>query len=55
MAVVSVGRDNGYNLPASETLERLSPRRVFRTDVNGDIEMSTDGERLWVEVQRDGQ
>jgi competence protein ComEC len=54
MAVVSVGQDNDYNLPSSDTLGRLEPRPVFRTDVNGDIEMSTDGERLWVEVEREG-
>jgi hypothetical protein len=46
-AVVSVGRDNGYGLPSPETLGRLEPRPVFRTDVNGDIEITMDGERLW--------
>jgi competence protein ComEC len=54
MAVVTVGRDNEYGLPKAETLERLEPRPVFRTDVHGDIEISTDGERLWVEVAREG-
>ena len=37
--------------PCAETLERLERRPVFRTDLHGDIEMSTDGERLWVEVE----
>jgi len=50
-----VGRDNDYGLPSAETLGRLEPRPGFRTDLQGDIEMSTDGERLWVEVQRDGR
>jgi competence protein ComEC len=54
-AIVSVGRDNRFGLPAPETLERLEPRPVFRTDVHGDIEISTDGERLWVEVEREGK
>jgi len=54
-AVVSVGRDNRFGLPSPETLGRLEPRPVFRTDVHGDIEMSTDGERLWVEVEREGE
>jgi competence protein ComEC len=54
-AIVSVGRDNRFGLPAPETLERLEPRPVFRTDVHGDIEISTDGERLWVEVEREGE
>ena len=54
-AVVSVGRDNGYGLPSPETLDRLEPRPVFRTDLNGDIEISTDGKRLWIEPQREEQ
>ena len=40
---------------ACETLGRLEPRPVFRIDVHGDIEMSADGERLWVEVEREGE
>jgi beta-lactamase superfamily II metal-dependent hydrolase len=36
-------------------LGRLEPRPVFRTDVHGDIEISTDGERLWIETERDGE
>ena len=54
-AVVSVGRDNAYGLPSPETLGRLEPRPVFRTDLHGDIEISTDGEGLWVEVEREGE
>jgi competence protein ComEC len=54
-AVITVGRDNDYGLPSPETLARLEPRPVFRTDVHGDIEISTDGERLWVEVEREGE
>jgi beta-lactamase superfamily II metal-dependent hydrolase len=53
-AVISVGEGNSYGLPAPETLDRLGSRPVFRTDLNGDVEMSTDGERLWVRVERDG-
>jgi len=54
-AVVAVGQDNRFDLPSADTLTRLSPRPVFRTDVHGDIEISTDGERLWVETERDGE
>jgi hypothetical protein len=32
-----------------------SSRPVFRTDVHGDIEISTDGARLWVEVEGEGE
>jgi competence protein ComEC len=55
MAVVTVGRDNRFGLPSPETLARLEPRPVFRTDLHGDIEVSTDGERLWVETAREGE
>ena len=50
--VVTVGRDNRFGLPSPETLGRLEPRPVFRTDVHGDIEISTDGGRLWIETER---
>lgn len=50
----SGGQDNDYGLPSAETLGQLEPRPVFRTDLNGDIEISTDGERLWIEVDREG-
>ena len=53
-ATVTVGRDNRFGLPSPETLGRLEPRPVFRTDLHGDIEISTDGERLWIEMQRNG-
>jgi len=53
-AVISVGQSNSYGLPAPETIDRLGKRPVFRTDRHGDIEMSTDGERLWIRVGRSG-
>jgi competence protein ComEC len=54
-AVISVGEDNTYGLPAPETLDRLAPRPVFRTDHHGDVEISTDGRKLWVKTERDGE
>jgi competence protein ComEC len=51
-AVISVGADNTYGQPAPETLARLGSRPVFRTDRQGDVEMSTDGEKLWVKTGR---
>ena len=50
-----MGQDNRFGLPSPETLGRLGPRPVFRTDVHGDIEISTDGERLWVETAWSGE
>jgi beta-lactamase superfamily II metal-dependent hydrolase len=51
-AVISVGEDNRYGHPSPQTLDRLGSRPVFRTDLHGDVEISTDGERLWVRVGR---
>jgi competence protein ComEC len=53
-AVISVGEDNRYGQPALETLDRLDGRAVFRTDLNGDVEISTDGHKLWIKTERDG-
>lgn len=36
-AVISVGEDNTYALPSSETLETLKDTELFRTDYDGDI------------------
>ncbi|MGQ9573114.1 MAG: ComEC/Rec2 family competence protein [Dehalococcoidia bacterium] len=51
-AVICVGADNRHGHPAAETLARLGSRPVFRTDRHGDVEMSTDGEKLWIETHR---
>ncbi len=43
VAAMSVGEDNEYGHPAPETLSKLSGAAVFRTDLDGDIEVVTDG------------
>jgi competence protein ComEC len=50
--VISVGRDNRFGHPSPEVLERLDGDAVFRTDLHGDIAVSTDGRRLWIETSR---
>lgn len=44
-ALISAGRENAFGLPASETIKLLERRgiKIFRTDRNGTIVMSTDG------------
>jgi len=44
-AVISVGRDNKYDHPHPETLETLEKYgiKVFRTDIEGDIKIITNG------------
>lgn len=40
------------NPPSPEVFETLASSIFLRTDLNGWIELSSDGERLWVEVER---
>lgn len=47
-AVISCGKDNTYGHPHAETLEKLKARniKVFRTDEQGTIVATSDGENL---------
>ncbi|MEK7453253.1 MAG: ComEC/Rec2 family competence protein [Patescibacteria group bacterium] len=46
IAVISVGKNNQYNHPSPEVLERLNKVRLFRTDLNGMVKIITDGSKL---------
>jgi competence protein ComEC len=48
VALVSAGTGNPYGHPAPRTIERLETHgaRVLRTDLDGDLEVSTDGRDL---------
>ena len=52
VAVISLAAENRFGHPHSKTLEALSahvePESLYRTDRDGTVEMSTDGQRLWV-------
>jgi len=50
IVVISAGRGNSYGFPAPDTLARYQQAgaRVFRTDLDGAVEVSTDGSRLAV-------
>jgi len=52
VAVISVGEDNRFGHPSSATLGRLDDTIVFRTDEQGEVTLSTDGERLWISTER---
>ena len=51
-----MGADNRFGHPSDEVVERLEKRlgseNIYRTDEQGTIEFTTDGERLWVRVER---
>ncbi|MDP6606212.1 MAG: DNA internalization-related competence protein ComEC/Rec2 [Dehalococcoidia bacterium] len=54
VAVVSAGRSNRWGHPDPEVIARYEARGVLllRTDEDGDVELSSDGRRLWVKTSR---
>jgi competence protein ComEC len=52
VGVISAGAGNSYGHPSPEVLARLDDSLVLRTDEHGDVSISTDGRRWWVEEQR---
>ncbi len=53
--VISVGEDNRFGHPDEGVLERLAALGdvvVLRTDTEGTIEFTTDGEQVWVHTER---
>jgi competence protein ComEC len=52
VVLLSVGGGDRRGLPSPETLEAAVGYTLLRTDVNGWIEISTDGKRMWVQVEK---
>ncbi len=54
LAVISVGEDNRFGHPDDEVLQRLRAMlphdRVLLTSQQGDVEVTTDGKRLWLKT-----
>jgi len=57
VAVISVGVGNPYGHPAKGTLERLQQAgaEIYRTDLNGNIVIETDGKTYSVITEKSGQ
>ncbi|MCD8181423.1 MAG: MBL fold metallo-hydrolase [Firmicutes bacterium] len=53
-AVISVGKDNSYGHPTDDTLSRLEDAgaQIYRTDLNGDIVMKSDGKNITVTTSK---
>jgi competence protein ComEC len=56
LAIISVGEGNPFGHPSSEMLGRLKQelgeKNIYRTDENGTIDFTTDGQKLWVRLER---
>ncbi len=56
VAVISVGADNDFGLPDAEVVAGLSEKigqdNIYRTDEQGTITFTTDGEKLWVDIEK---
>ena len=53
-AIISVGSDNNYNHPNMDIVDRwkTSGAKVYRTDLNGTIIVTTDGNTLNIETEK---
>jgi competence protein ComEC len=52
VAVISVGANNTFGHPDPEVVGKLSSAHLYRTDLQGTIELITDGKCLWVKTER---
>lgn len=52
VVLLSVAAGDWRGMPSQETLEAVEGYPLLRTDRNGWIHISTDGEQMWVEVER---
>jgi beta-lactamase superfamily II metal-dependent hydrolase len=50
--LLSVSAADREGLPSPETLDLQQGYTLLRTDRNGWIELTTDGEQMWVDVER---
>jgi len=52
IAIISCGQDNAFNLPHPDVLKRYAalPAKLYRTDLNGAITLTTDGQRIGIKT-----
>jgi competence protein ComEC len=52
LLLLSVGLEDSHGLPDRGLLDSLGGYSLLRTDKNGSITLITDGEKLWIRVER---
>lgn len=52
LAVIQAGADNRFGHPHAETLDALTGTRLYRTDLQGRVTVTTDGRSLKVRTER---
>ena len=52
IVLLSVAAQDSSGLPDTRLIESIQAPNLLRTDRNGWIEITTDGEQMWVEVER---
>jgi hypothetical protein len=52
LVVISVAAGDKAGLPGKDTLDALAGYSLLRTDLNGWIEVMTDGSHMWVQAER---
>lgn len=50
--IIEVGSGNSYGHPSIEVIKRLGNSKIYRTDLNGTIVISTDGDELSVKSKK---
>lgn len=51
--VIEVGKDNIYKHPSFEVMKRLKDAKIYRTDCDGTIVISTDGKKIDIKSQKE--
>lgn len=54
VSLISAGNNNKFNHPHRESIDALTNSNIaiYRTDRQGSIELTTDGDKLWVKTER---
>jgi competence protein ComEC len=55
LIVLNVAAGDIDGMPDDETLETIKDYSLLRTDQNGWIEITTNGEQMWVNAERTGE